>query len=346
MSRQPNARQILRAVANLGLVASCLALAAPLSAGELKLRATFRGHPGARGSLAFSPDGKMLASGARLWDVATGRNTATLKEERPYLWGTAVFSPNGKALATGGSLNKVKLWDVATLKGKILLDERKQCPETLVVFSPDGKTLASGGVCRREMKLFDVATGKIKASLVTEEGGNDEGVLAMAFTPDSKTLVSVGRPDEIRLWDVATGKNTVTRKTSRGDDDDGFARITAAISSDTKTVATVIWVDVGKRSVAKEIKLWSVATGKEQATLKGHTRDVWSLAFSPDGKTLASGCEDGTIKLWDVARSKELATLKGHESRVSVLAFSPDGNTLASGSEDKTIKLWDVAKSK
>ena len=70
------------------------------------------------------------------------------------------------------------------------------------------------------------------------------------------------------------------------------------------------------------------------------------MAYSPDGKTLASGSGDKTIKLWDVATGKEQATLKGHTDWVTSVAFSPDGKTLASGSEDKTIKLWDVATGK
>jgi WD40 repeat protein len=81
-------------------------------------------------------------------------------------------------------------------------------------------------------------------------------------------------------------------------------------------------------------------------TLKGHTLDVLCLAFSPDGSTLVSGCEDGTIKLWDVTRGKEVATLKGHASEVRCVAFSADGKMLATGGADKTIKLWDVAKVK
>jgi WD40 repeat protein len=77
-----------------------------------------------------------------------------------------------------------------------------------------------------------------------------------------------------------------------------------------------------------------------------HEDRVLSVAYSPDGKTLASGSFDGTIKLWDVATGKERATLKGHTGWVRSVAYSPDSKTLASGSEDETIKLWDVATGK
>jgi WD40 repeat protein len=89
---------------------------------------------------------------------------------------------------------------------------------------------------------------------------------------------------------------------------------------------------------AQQPKIWD--------TLNGHTGWVWSVAFSPDSKTLASGSWDETIKLWEVATGKEQATLKGHVGRVLSVAFSPDGKTLASGSGDSTIKLWDMVTGK
>jgi WD40 repeat protein len=301
--------------------------------------------------MSFSPDGKTLASACRscsikLWDVASGRNTATLKEdgpgakELPYLWATVAFSPDGKKFATGGWYNRVKLWDVATLKGQVLLDDYKQCPETWVVFSPDGKTLASGGVCRGNMKLFDVASGQARAAPKTPGTFGDynpHGVLAAAFTPDGKTLVSIAVPDELRLWDVATGKQSNLHTTEQ--EIGHWTNAIAAFSLDVKTVATCHYGDTS-------ITLWDVATGKAQSTLKGQKGKVWSLTFSPDGKTLVAGAENGTITLWDVAGGKELASFTAHAGRVLCLAISADGRVLASSGADRKIKLWDTAKAK
>jgi WD40 repeat protein len=125
---------------------------------------------------------------------------------------------------------------------------------------------------------------------------------------------------------------------------------TKTLEGHTGAVRCVTYSPDGKTLAAASsdhrIKLWDVATDKEQATLKGHTewRGVIAVAFNPDGKTLASGNQDGTIELWDVATGKEQATLEGHLQLVCSVAFSPDGKTLASGSADHTIKLWDVTK--
>ena len=113
----------------------------------------------------------------------------------------------------------------------------------------------------------------------------------------------------------------------------------AAFSPDGKTLAAV--------TEDLEVKLWEVATGKEQTTLKGRmTADAWCAVFSPDGKWLATGNADGTINLWDVTTGKQRASFKGHTESVYALAYSADGKVMASGSKDKTIKLWDVAKPK
>jgi len=94
------------------------------------------------------------------------------------------------------------------------------------------------------------------------------------------------------------------------------------------------------------IKLWDTTTGKELATLTGHTRGVTSVAFSPDGNRIASSSDDSTIKLWDAASSKELISIAGHARWVHCVAFSPNGSQLTSCSTDETVKLWDTGSGK
>jgi WD40 repeat protein len=150
----------------LGIVtAACLLLCTPLLAQKLELRATLQGHNEKIVSLAFSSDGKTLASGSadnsiKLWKVATGGNPTTLKGAGAFMWCWVAFSPDGKMLASGGGGNQIKLWNVATGKSTTILDRADQYAMPRVVFSPDGKILASGGLCIRRIKLWDAVTGR------------------------------------------------------------------------------------------------------------------------------------------------------------------------------------------
>ncbi len=173
-------------------------------------------------------------------------------------------------------------------------------------------------------------------------------VTAVAFSPDGKTLANGSGDNTIKLWDVATGTELRVFK------------------GHTSAVASVAFSPGGKilasGSADNTVKLWDVATGAELRTLKGPSsmgpgelvefrRNGMSIpfsfsyrcvAFSPDGKTLASGGGLQRIDLWDVATGTESRTLKGHFGSVESVAFSPDGKTLASGSDDGTVKLWNL----
>jgi WD40 repeat protein/tRNA A-37 threonylcarbamoyl transferase component Bud32 len=328
--------------------------------------ATFKGLPFGVTSVAFSPDGKLLAlaGGAtiKLWDVASGQEKPTFMRHTPGVYSVA-FSPDGKLLASAGGAT-IKLWDV-TSQEKAALTGHTSAVMSLA-FSGDGKLLASGSR-DSTIKLLDMVTGREKASLK----GHTDRVTSLTFSGDGKLLASASWDRTIKLWDVASGqeKATLTGHTNpvsslafSGDGKplasgnyDGIIRLRAGASNHQKaalqghkwgSATSVAFSGDGKLLATGSrdgtIKLWDVASGQEKADLEGHnTKTVTSLAFSRDGMLLASGSEDSTIKLWDVVTGQEKASLHGHTGAVTSVAFSPDGNLLASGSEDRTIKLWD-----
>ena len=214
-----------------------------------------------------------------------------------------------------------------------------------VAFSPDGRTLASGSV-DNTIKLWEVATGREVRTLA----GDTKSVQCVAFSPDGRFLTTESSGN-VKLWEVATGREV--RTLNLGDFNDPFHgvpdanrlnsqpeeyQVSFALSPDGRSVASSETLD-------KSIKLWDVATGHEVRTLgvPSGVQFVESLAFSPDGSTLASGSGVGTVKLWKVLTGSEVLSLAGHAGSVRSVAFSPDGRTLASGSSDKTIRLWEVS---
>jgi len=260
--------------------------------------------------------------------VQTGHSAAVL---------SVALSPDDKILASGSSDATVKLWDVVSGKELRTLTGHSSGVVS-VTFSADGKALASGSQ-DRTIKLWDVASGQELKTLKGDSGFPS----SVAFSPDGKTLASGSNARIIKLWDVLSGQEL---KAIRAPSTTVFS---VAFSPDGRTLASgngnyvVLSADGKTRSSTDQtISLWDVASGKELKTLKGHLGEVYSVAFSPDGRTLASGGTDKSIKLWDVRSGRELKALNGHSSDVSSVAFTSDGRTLASGSSDQTIKLWDV----
>ncbi len=207
-----------------------------------------------------------------------------------------------------------------------------------VALSANGKLLAISPHDKTTVELWDVATGKQQMLK-----GHAFSVIALAFSPDGKTLVTGtgswlpdGAPGEIKLWDVVTGKE----RASLGRFPEMV--IALAFSPDGKTLA----------SASKSVKLWDLSTGKERSEIKPDGGCCWSVTFSPDSKTLAVGVgvlEDntpGAAILYDVGTGKVRATLPGHKGAVPCVAFTPDGKTLASADSRGTLKLWDEATAK
>ena len=302
------------------------------------------GDTGGISHLAFSPDGKMLASGSslgsggvggpiNLWDVDSGQLIWSPPGIHfgPY---SLAFSPDGKRLLYLGWGNTFIGWDVATHAQVEQTDlQGKSSLAGDTALSPDGRKAAgalTNGEIAGSIVVWDTKTGQPISQPFMANTCSCGPLLV--FSPDGKTLASGCSDGDIILWDVTQQAPLGERFEGQTDSIWGLA-----FSPDGATLAARGW----NGSVA----LWVVSSQPPLSLQrKGSSREVDSIAFNPDGKILASGNGDTTIQLWDVASRQPIGQpLVGHSGSVSSVAFSPDGNILASGSSDGTVILWNVA---
>jgi WD40 repeat protein len=278
-----------------------------------------------------------------LWDTQTGQKVVTPKGPMSLICSVA-FSPDGKLLAYAGSgydsrtknrWGEFRLLDVATGQEKASFKGHADCVQSLA-FSPDGKRLASASK-DRTVQVWDTQTWEE----VFTFRGHTRPVYSVVFSPDGKRLASASFDKTVRIWDAQTGQEVLTLKGFTSSAYSDLASI--AINPDGGRLA---YSPDGKRLasafIEKAVRVWDTETGQEILTLKGHADWLRSVAFSPDGQRLATTSEDKMVKVWDAQTGQEIFTLKGHTRRAFSAAYSPDGQHLASGAEDKTVKIWNA----
>ncbi|HUE69396.1 MAG TPA: serine/threonine-protein kinase [Pirellulaceae bacterium] len=305
-------------------------------------RKTLRRHTGAVIGVAFSPAGDRIASvswdgSVKLWDAASGE--LVLQQGHAGQASSVAFTADGKSLLTGGDDGQVAIWDLAAPAEPLVLKGHQRWIRSLA-FSRDNRSLAvasadgTASLWRlRELVeriVLQAENRTERPSWMARNNVDDpDRLMGIVFSSGDQRVIAADYGGRIRGWDLRDPFDRVLFEPAEG------PVWSLAISVDGTTLAAAGYT-------SNAIVLWDVASGTKKSVLRGHGERVWSVVFSPDGKTVASAANDRTIRLWDVVSGKERLAIPLPASFPFALAWSPDGTRLAVSGDDRLVRLWDV----
>jgi WD40 repeat protein len=289
------------------------------------VRLSIPAHTDTIWSIAYSPDGTRFATAsqdgtAKVWEASSGKEIFTFNVLADGGVNWLVFSNDGKRIASASGDGQAQVWDATTGRKLLTLSGHRDAVLS-IAYSPDGKRLATASL-DKTAKVWDAMTGKQLLSLP----GYSDCVTGIAFSPDGLRVATASCDNTVKVWDSGTGQELMTLLPPSPK---GSFISTIAFSPDG------MWLASGNN-------ILNVSNGQPLLTLIGHTNNMHVIAFSADGKHLATTSRDRSAIVWDAVTGDKLLQLWGHSSPVFGVAFSPDGKHLATGDESGILRIWDI----